>query len=75
MQVKEIDIDTGKIEGYGICKKKKNLISTTPTNSTWSILQEQNAFRICYICILLINKFPFSLWTLDFELLQKKLLK
>ena len=27
MQVKEIDINTGKIKGYGICKKKvQNLI-------------------------------------------------
>ena len=38
MQVKEIDIDTGKIMGYGICKKnyKMSLLGgpTTPTYST-----------------------------------------
>ena len=39
MQVKEIDIDTGKNTGYGICKKKyqiKSLIG--PTTPTYSIL-------------------------------------
>ena len=38
MQVKEIDINTGKIMGYGICKKnyKISLLGgpTTPTYST-----------------------------------------
>ena len=38
MQVKEIDIDTGKIKGYGICKKKYKISflggPTTPTYST-----------------------------------------
>ena len=38
MQVKEIDIDTGKIKGYGICKKKYEISfvggPTTPTYST-----------------------------------------
>ena len=37
MQVKEIDIDTGKIKGYGICKKKYEILfldgPTTPTYS------------------------------------------
>ena len=37
MQVKEIDIDTGKIKGYGICKKKYKISfvggPTTPTYS------------------------------------------
>ena len=37
MQVKEIDIDTGKIKGYGICKKKYEISfvggPTTPTYS------------------------------------------
>ena len=35
MQVKEIDIDTGKIKGYGICNKK-NLILVGPTTPTYS---------------------------------------
>ena len=38
MQVKEIDINTGKIKGYGICKKKVQISflggPTTPTYST-----------------------------------------
>ena len=38
MQVKEIDINTGKIKGYGICKKKYKISflggPTTPTYST-----------------------------------------
>ena len=38
MQVKEKDIDTGKIKGYGICKNKYNILflggPTTPTYST-----------------------------------------
>ena len=39
MQVKEIDIDTGKVKGCGIWKKKKYEISflggpTTPTYSS-----------------------------------------
>ena len=38
MQVKEKDIDTGKIKGYGICKKKRarNLILVGPTTPTYS---------------------------------------
>ena len=43
MQVKDIDIDTGKIKGYGICKKKYEISflggPTTPTYSI-SILQQ-----------------------------------
>ena len=39
MQVKEIDINTGKIKGYGICKKKYKISflggSTTPTYSIY----------------------------------------
>ena len=38
MQVKEININTGKIKGYGICKKKYKISflggPTTPTYST-----------------------------------------
>ena len=38
MQVKEIDINTGKIKGYGICKKKYKISflggPTTPTYSS-----------------------------------------
>ena len=41
MQVKEIDIDTGKIKGYGICKKKYEISfvggPTTPTYSSEGI--------------------------------------
>ena len=37
MQVKEIDINTGKIKGYGICNKKYKISflggPTTPTYS------------------------------------------
>ena len=37
MQVKEIDINTGKIKGYGICKKKYKISflggPSTPTYS------------------------------------------
>ena len=40
MQVKEIDIDTGKINGYGICKKKDKIRflggPNTPTNSIFA---------------------------------------
>ena len=39
MQVKEIDITTGKIKGYGICKKKSKISflggPTTPTYSNF----------------------------------------
>ena len=39
MQVKEIDIDTGKIKGYGICKKKYEISFVGgPTTPTYSIL-------------------------------------
>ena len=38
MGVKEKDIDTGKIKGYGICKKKyKILIVGGPITPTYSI--------------------------------------
>ena len=38
MQVKEIDIDTGKIKGYGICKKKYKISFVGgPTIPTYSI--------------------------------------
>ena len=38
MQVKEIDIDTGKIKGYGICKKKYEIsFLGGPTTPTYSI--------------------------------------
>ena len=38
MQVKEIDISTGKMKGYRICKKKvQNLILGGPTTPTYSI--------------------------------------
>ena len=43
MQVKEIDIDTGKIKGNGICKKKYKISFVGgPTTPTYSIyfLQE-----------------------------------
>ena len=40
MQVKEIDIDTGEIKGYWICKKKYEISflggPTTPTYSTYN---------------------------------------
>ena len=40
MQVKEIDINTGKIKGYGICKKKKKIsFLSGPTTPTYSIIQ------------------------------------
>ena len=46
MQVKEIDINTGKIKGYGICKKKYKISllggPTTPTYST--IMMSRNTF-------------------------------
>ena len=40
MQVKEIDIDSGKIKQYGICKKKRYKISFLggPNNPTYSSL-------------------------------------
>ena len=49
MQVKEIDINTGKIKGHGICKKKKYKISFLggPTSPT-------------YYSIFLFNKFGLS---------------
>ena len=42
MQVKEVDINTGKIKGNGICQKKRYKISllggpTTPTYSSVSV--------------------------------------
>ena len=39
MPLKEIDIDTGKIKGYGICTQKKYEISFVggPTYPTYSI--------------------------------------
>ena len=38
MQVKEIDIDTGKIKGFGNFKKKvRNLILGGPTTPTYSM--------------------------------------
>ena len=45
MQVKEIDIDIGKINGYGICKKKYEISflggPTTPTYYIYiSLLQK-----------------------------------
>ena len=43
MQVKEIDIDTGKIKGYGICKKKYKISflggPTTPNYSIYYCFQ------------------------------------
>ena len=46
MQVKEIDINTGKIKGYGICKKKYKISflggPTTPTYSTTYINLRRN---------------------------------
>ena len=37
MQVKEIDINTGKIKGYGICKKKYKIsFLGSPTTPTYS---------------------------------------
>ena len=44
MQVKEIDIDTGKITSYGICKKKYKISfvggPTTPTYSRTNLEKE-----------------------------------
>ena len=38
MQVKDIDSDTGKIKGYGICKKKDKIsFLGGPTTPTYSI--------------------------------------
>ena len=50
MPVKEIDINTGKIQGYGICKKKRYNISflggpTTPTNSKWKFKKNINDIK------------------------------
>ena len=43
MQVKEIDINTGKIKGYGICKKKYKISflggPTTPTYSNTKFIK------------------------------------
>ena len=49
MQVKEIDIDTGKIKGYGICKKKYEISfvggPTTPTYSIVYFMSESTIFN------------------------------
>ena len=43
MQVKEIDIDTEKIKGYGICKKKYEIsFLGGPTTPTYSISNTAN---------------------------------
>ena len=43
MQVKEIDIDTGKIKGYGICQKKYEIsFLGGPTTPTYSSSFENN---------------------------------
>ena len=58
MQVKEIDIDTGKIKGYGICKKKYKISFVGgPTTPTYSIVQRNlqsltmPSYKITYIFI------------------------
>ena len=43
MQVKEIGINTGKIKGYGICKKKYKIsFLGGPTTPTYSITYKKN---------------------------------
>ena len=50
MQVKEIDIKTGKIRGYGICKKKYKIPflggPTTPTYSNVCVKVAQSWGKI-----------------------------
>ena len=38
MQVKEIDITTGKIKGYGICKIKYKISVSVAVNDGYSVL-------------------------------------
>ena len=57
MQVKEIDNDTGKIKGYGICKKKYQISSlggpTTPT-----LYHNAQSCVFCRIKNIIVNIWP-----------------